>query len=282
MVPDIRFREGTIIDNHVHISDIPDPAWNAPPFLAEQLLRLMDGPYMVAGEARHVGIAVAQPGPGISIKPGWDHQQIHEYIVKAVRQFPDRIIGCMMINPHLGLEQAFAELEHLVKDEGFRMIKMHPTFHHYWPNKSKHLTYPIMEQARRLGIPVMIHTGDPPFSVPALTAPLAEAFRDVNIILAHFGTQKTGYADDAVEVARKQDNVFLGTDWGHLMRIKEGIQTLGPSKLVFGTDGPITEIGMGLRAIEVCCWQPPIGINMPESDRERIFGGNMAELLGLT
>ncbi|MBI4317978.1 MAG: amidohydrolase [Chloroflexi bacterium] len=270
-----------IIDSHAHIFDVPEPSWNYPPFTAEKMIEFMDGPYTVAGETRKVGLALCQPTPGVTILPDWDIPKQHEYVVEAVRKHPDRLVGCMMINPHYGLENAFRELERLVTEEGFRCIKLHPAFHRYWPNKQKDLTYPILEQARRFNIPVLVHTGEPPYSMPSLLGPVAEDFPDVPIMLAHFGIQMIGYSHEAIEVARKHDNVFLGTDWAHLNRLKEGITTLGASKLVFGSDSPYTEIGVGLRTLEVLCWDGPLGVKMSEADREDIFGHNLARLMGL-
>lgn len=272
---------GKIIDVHSHIFDVVDPSWHWPSYTAERLLHYMDGPYSIAGQDRRVDMALVQPTPGVTVLPHWDLAKQHEYVVESVRKHPDRLMGVMMINPHYGLDSAFKELDRLVRKEGFKAIKLHPSFHNYFPNKNKELTYPIMEKAREYHLPVIIHSGEPPFAVPALVAPVARDFNDVPIILAHFATQKICYSDDAINVAFYNDNVFLETDWGHLNRIKEGVETLGADRLIFGTDLPFTETGIGLRTIEVLCWDPPVGVKMSEADREKILGGNLAKLLGL-
>lgn len=272
---------GIVIDTHVHIYDVPEPSWNTQPFTGESLIKTMDGPFNLLGKERRVDIALVQPTPGVTILQDWDFRKQHEYVIESVRKNPDRFLGVMMINPHFGLDEAFTVLDQLVKEEGFRAIKMHPSFHNYFPNKNKHLSYPIMEKARELNIPVIIHTGEPPYSVPALMAPLAKDFPDVKIMLAHFGTQKIGYSDDAINVASNHDNIYLQIDWSHLNRLKEGVETLGPERLVFASDSPYNEMGIYMRMLEVLTWDPPQGMRVKPEDLEKILGGNAAEMLGL-
>jgi predicted TIM-barrel fold metal-dependent hydrolase len=112
-------------------------------------------------------------------------------------------------------------------------------------------------------------------------APLIERFKDVRFVLCHFGTQRVVMADEAVYVARLNDNVYVETGWGALPRIKEGLAVLGPTRLVFGSDCPVQEMGSQLRTLEVLTWKPPIGVNLSWDDFELIAGGNLARLIGL-
>ena len=155
-----------IIDFHNHIYNEEEPAWSFDVCPAETLIKSMDGPYLQDGEPINVVKAVVQPTPGITIVPHLSFREQDQYVIDSVRAHPDRLIGAMMLNPQKGVADGCAELRTLVREEGFKMVKMHPNFHTYFPNKAKHLSYPILEEARKLGISVMIHTGDTPFSLP--------------------------------------------------------------------------------------------------------------------
>lgn len=268
-----------IIDFHNHVFAEQDPAWHFAVCSAETLIKAMDGPYFQDGERIHVAKAVVQPTPGVTVMPHLSFRQQHQYVIDSVRAHPDRFIGAAMLNPHKGVAEGCAELRYLVREEGFKMVKLHPTFHTYFPNKSKNLSYPILEEARSLGIIVMIHTGDPPFSLPALMAPLARDFPDVPIILAHMGVQKMGFSDDAINVAMNHDNVFLEMSWGPLNRVKEAVQFLGASKLLFGSDNPFNDVGVHARIIDVLGQPPPWGMNLPRSERDKILYRNAEDLL---
>jgi predicted TIM-barrel fold metal-dependent hydrolase len=161
------------------------------------------------------------------------------------------------------------------------MIKMHPTIHNYWP-QAKELTYPVLEEAASLDIPVLFHTGEPPYSLPALLDPVARDHPKVNIIIGHFGTQSVSYAVDAVNVARHNPNVLLETGWGPLPRVIEGVRTLGPDRLIFGSDSPPQEIYSQLRTVTNLHRKPPLGVSLSEEDVLKILGGNLARLMKLT
>jgi predicted TIM-barrel fold metal-dependent hydrolase len=268
-----------IIDGHVHISSQVTGVWNHPPFTAEELLCLMDDPFPILGAVRRVDRAVVQPHSGETLEAGRSFREQHAYVTEVVKKYPDRLVGCMAINPHLGVETALQELESFVREDGYRVVKLNPSLHGYMPLRSRRLLDPIFEVAGRLQLPVIVHMGDTPFAIPVLMAPLIEAHPDTTVILAHLGTQKVSYADEAIYVAQKHDNVCLETGWGTLPRLKEAVQALGASKLVFASDCPIQEMGSQLRPIEVLAWKPPIGINLPIADIECIMGDNMAMLL---
>ena len=270
-----------IIDSHVHLADRPSGIFGHPPFKAEELLDYMDGPFTILGRPRRVELALIQPHTGETIVPGTTVLDQHQYIAASVRKYRDRLLGIVMVNPNLGLDSIIRDMEQLIKEEGFRAIKLHPTVHSYLPGKNTKLLFPIIEAAAGLRAPIIIHTGDSPFALPVLMAPLAEAFPAATIIIAPLGTQKVTYADEAVYLARKNDNVFLETSWAVLPRLKEAVAALGPERLLFGSDCPLLEIGSQLRTVEVLAWKPPLGMGLDERSVERIMGGNMAEILGV-
>ena len=270
-----------IIEGHAHITDIPEPVWSWPPYPGDRLVREMDGPYPIAGRQRRIDKAVVMPALGATTLADWDFYKQHRHVIESVKKYPDRLIGNMVINPRFGVQKGVEVLRDLVKNHGFRMVKLHPTMHHYWPNKSIHLVAPIVEEAIALNIPVLIHTGEPPYSVPSLMAPIAESFPKAKIILAHMGTQKVCYADEVIYLARKNDNIYLETGWGVQPRLIEAVSELGASKLTFGTDVPPLEMYSQLRVVEILTWAPPLGVNLNEKDLEAIMGDNLAQLMGL-
>ncbi len=246
----------------------------------------MDGPFFVDGKPRVVDITVVQPSVGVSIyssdRPTWSFREQHQYIVEVTEKYPDKLIGCFIFNPHFGVDEGLQVLREFVKEKRFRMVKLHSQLHDYRPDIADNFTHPIVEEAVKLKIPVLIHTGDPPYGDPILFAPLIESFPDAKIILAHMGTQMISYAWEAMYLAKKNDNVFLETGWTPCQkRLKEALSAAGPDRLVFGTDTPAQEVGVWLRMLEVLCWDQPIGVKLSLEDREKIFGNNMAKLLGI-
>lgn len=268
-----------IIDAHVHIEVNPHTPTRT--FAPEHLIARMDGPFLIAGEQRRVDLALAQPSAELTVTPGLSFREQHAVVIDACRSYPERVAGVFTFNPRLNLEHGVAELERLVREERFRAIKLHPTFHAVHLKRSDHLLHPVLDAARSLGIAVLIHTGEPPFSLPLYVAPLADAFPDVRIVIAHMGVQRLSFADEATEVARTHDNVWLEISGAQLNVIKESLRVLGAGKFMLGTDSPHHDIGAYLRMIEVLCHEPPVGLKLSESDREQIYGGNAAEVFAV-
>lgn len=268
-----------VIDGHIHLSKARTTVWNHPPFTAEMLLDLMRGPFPLFGRPYVVDRAVVQPHSGETLDFTRTFAEQHSYISEVIEAHPGRLIGCMHINPHLGVPLAIDQLNKFVKDGRYRAVKLNPSLHAYMPPRCRDLLDPIFEAAGSLRVPVIVHTGDPPFSLPVLLAPYARAHPHTTIILGHLGTQKVSYADEAIYVAQQHENVLLETGWGTLPRLKEAVQALGAERLVFASDCPIQEIGSQLRPLEVMTWASPMGIGLSESDAMKIMGDNMEALL---
>ncbi len=76
--------------------------------------------------------------------------------VEALCQGQPRLIPVASLNPYL-TENPARELERLVREHGFRGLKLYPTYSYFYPNDPK--LYPVYAKAQELGIPVKWHTG---------------------------------------------------------------------------------------------------------------------------
>ena len=269
-----------IVDGHMHLTGANEVIEGRSAFDAPDLIRVMDLEMPVFGRPRRIDMGVVMPTPVLTTRHEVLPLDQHATVVRAVRAYPDRLVGAFILNPRHGVQAGIGALRHLVAHEGFRMVKLHPTQHGFSPN-SRELVGPVMEEAVGLGIPVLIHMGEPPYAIPSLVEPMARAHPRATIILAHLATQKVSYADDALNVAQHCDNVLLETGWGPLPRLRDAARALGPSRLVFGSDTPIQEPYSQLRVVECLAWARPIGVGWSEAQVEQVLGGNMATLLRL-
>jgi uncharacterized protein len=100
---------------------------------------------------------------------------------------------------------------------------------------------------------------------------LAQCFPATNFVLQHMGA---GPADpEATAAATTLDNLFLETSLGSYLHILETVRRAGASKLLFGSEFPLSHPAVELQKI----------LLLPITDREReqILGGNIRELLRL-
>ena len=282
-----------IIDCITHISRTADDVigWG-PRFLAEDLLAQMDAPRTVLGEPnRRVDQAVVFPALGDTVPTSkLSFEEQHSYVAESVQKYPDRLIGGIVLHARLWDEQVTTSIKQMVREQGFKMFYIHPSLHKYWlpiqtPSEgegSKQLLYPIFETARELNIPILIHSGEQPYSVPATADFVAGEFSDVKLIIAHLGTQGEMFTVESLLVASRHENVYVETSFAMPHMLIEAVHTIGPDRVIFGSNCPPLEPTQQLLNVEeALTLEPPIGMNASVEDTRKVMGGNLAKLLGL-
>ncbi|MEM1830875.1 MAG: amidohydrolase family protein [Desulfurococcaceae archaeon] len=174
----------------------------------------------------NVVAAIVQPFPGSP-----DPISTHNEIYNLSQKFKGRIFGLASINPFLDEELVRRELERTLGELGFVGVKLHTAGHAISPTNPR--ADMLFEIAGKYKVPVMIHTGPGPFSDPMLVASKAEEYPDVKIILAHAGFGI--YANGALFMAKKYDNVYLELSWSHVFDVA-AFTSVVPDKVLFGTD----------------------------------------------
>src|SRR5262249_45331703 len=94
-----------------------------------------------------------------------------------------RLLGCALINPHQSA--AIAEVRHVVRDHGFRGIKLMAAVHQY-SRADEPLVRPIVETAAELGAVVSIHSG-PGECHPDRIGTIAGWIPNTPIVMDHMG-----------------------------------------------------------------------------------------------
>jgi predicted TIM-barrel fold metal-dependent hydrolase len=280
------------IDCITHISRTADDVigWG-PRFLAEDLIAQMDAPRKLFGEPARVDKAVVFPALGETVPTSelsFDEQ--HAYVLESVQKYSDRFIGGIVMHARLWNNEVKETVRRLVQEHNFRMIYIHPSLHKYWlpiqtPSEgegSKQMLYPIFETAREFDIPILIHTGEQPYAVPATVDFVAGEFADVKMIITHLGTQGEMFTAESLLVAERHQNVYLETSFAMPHMLIEAVHTIGPDRVIFGSNCPPLEPTQQLLNVEeALILDPPIGMGASIEDARKIMGGNLANLLGL-
>ncbi len=218
------------------------------------------------------GVVMAEEAP---ITPGL---LTNEYVADLCRG-SKRLIPMASINPYLEQRPA-AELTRLVREEGFRALKLYPSFQYFYPNEP--LVYPIYAAAQELGIPVMLHTGWAFFpgsrlkyAHPLLLDDVAVDFPRLPLILAHGG--RPLWFEEAYYLARLHENVYIdvsGLPPNRLLDYFPELERIA-DKLLFGSDWPglPTSIGQNIAGIRRLSLRP--------ETLQKLFWENAARLLRL-
>jgi uncharacterized protein len=214
----------------------------------EQLIATMD--------KNGIAAAVVQPFPGAP-----NPMQVHDRIAALSQKYPGRIYGLASLSPHRDTGEYEGEVTRCVRELGFVAIKIHTIGHAV--NPLGKIADMVFRTARRLSVPVMIHTGSGvPFSLPSHIVSGAQRYPDVKIIMAHAGYGL--FSPEAIITAQVCPNVYLEPSWCPPGSILGMIRTLGPDRVLFGSDMPINqgpelakyrEIGLSDGEMEAAMWR---------------------------
>ncbi len=172
----------------------------------------------------------------------------NELTRKTVRRYPGRFVGYVWPNPHD--PGAMRLVRKAIREWGFRGIKLHPLIHAFLPMDEE--VQPIVKFAEEEGIPLAIHSGHPPFSLPWSIGELAEAHPRARIVMLHMGHAHGVYIQAAINTARKFDNIILETSGVSMhSKIKEAVQKVGEERVVFGSDFPFHDYSVELQKVRV-------------------------------
>jgi len=158
-------------------------------------------------------------------------------VFEIVCQYPDRFMGMAAVNPYHG-EIAEKELNKCLSHYEFKGLKLHPWIQGY-PAHSE-ITYALLDICEGYNVPVLFHSGTPPYAQVMQIAYLAHKYPRVKFILGHMGL--TYQWRQAIEAAKIYDNVFLDTSGiTYPFAITKAINEAGVHKVLFGTDNPFLD-----------------------------------------
>lgn len=191
---------------------------------------------------------------------------VNDYVAELVKKYPDRFLGCAMVNPRTD-EEGVMELERCFKELNLKAVKMLTTLADF-PINSEAM-HPFMEVTRKYKKPFAFHV-DPwdPRCNPFTAGELADSFPDVTIIMCH------GARLESISVAKKHDNVILETaESPQSHEIEKCVKAIGPERIIYGSDGFGEFIEIALAKINV--------LKIPEEEKKLILGLNSARIFGV-
>ncbi len=238
--------------------------------IAEQLIAEMDA----AGVDRSLVTGFAWADMGLC-------RQDNEYVMDAVRRYPDRLIGFAVVNPAAGREAA-DEVARCAAG-GLRGVgELMPDAGGYRLDDEAVMA-PLVEAVTAHHLPILTHTSEPAGHLypgkghvtPDVVARFVRRFPGVTLICAHWGGGLPFY-ELMPEAKEMLANVYYDTA-ASLYLYDDRIFPLGaqlaPGKVLFATDYPLIGQQRFLARVRAS------GLEGPALDG--VLGGNAARLLGL-
>jgi uncharacterized protein len=165
-----------------------------------------------------------------------DIRAAHDEIGRAVKAYPDRVVGAACVYPYIGREKYRDEVKRCVEELGFRALKLQPQYQPLDPLLE--IGDFVYEAAVEFKLPLVIHTGSGvPYALPSLYVIPARRFPEAQIILAHCGGGGLFFAE-AIVAALSCANIRLELSTLLPHQILQVLRHVPASRLMVGSDLP--------------------------------------------
>ena len=278
-----------VTDAHIHVQ----PWWELRAEVLEVMTRgrtdvpelqsIMKSPERLLRRLDQDGIAravlVNYPSPDLM---GFT-ARVNEYVAEYCKAAPDRLVPMGGVHPRFA-EDAAAEVRRAA-ELGVRALKIHPPHMAVAPNAYLHgldALRTIYEEAQRLRLPVMIHTGTSVFpgarsrvGEPMAVDDVAVDFPELKIVLAHGG--RPLWMDQAFFLVRRFPNVYMDISSIPPRAILRYFPRLAEvaAKVLYGSDWPapgVRSMGDNLRDFRALDLPAEVFTLMLETNPGAVFG----------
>jgi predicted TIM-barrel fold metal-dependent hydrolase len=194
-----------------------------------------------------------------------------EQMKKEVDRAPDRLVAFFSWDvKDKSTVDLFTEA---VTKYGAKGMKIHPVYAACAADDEKWV-YPLLERAGELGVPVMFHSGEAPFATPWQIGLAAMDFPKTTIIMEHMGFDAMCFTDGAIKVARKCENIILGTTGVmYEFPIKKAVNAIGDDRVVYGGEIPMNNPLHEIMKVKLA--------KITDEAKEKILGKNIARILNV-
>lgn len=199
-----------------------------------------------------------------------DPHEDNLYLKRLVDGHRDRFRAMAVVTPYAG-EAAVTELETCLRDYEFIGLKLHPWLQGYYGGAD--FLSPILEVCRDYSVPVLFHTGTPPYAQTFHIWVQAKRFPKLTFILGHMGLNYQWR--DALEVGKICPNTIFDTSGiSYTFAVRRLIDELGPERVIFGSDNPFLIPDVELNKV--------LRLGLPKRDLQLILGENATRILRLS
>ncbi len=197
-------------------------------------------------------------------------QSINDFLVDAISQYPDQLIGFMALHPDM--PNLAEELDRAIS-LGLKGIKLHPDFQKFPIDSPK--AYPIYEAVQGR-IPILFHIGDPRYhySNPKRLAKVLDDFPKLQVIGAHFaGWSEWDDAAKYLKSYRLWVDSSSTSHWVSPEKMRHLVDVFGVDSVLFGSDYPMWNPGDELKVLN--------RLGLSSQQLEQILHKNIEALLDL-
>jgi uncharacterized protein len=246
----------SLIDAHAHIGESL--------FGLEQTV----GSLLATMETGRIAHSIIMP-----LKPlAYNFEPENDRVAAVVAAHQEKLAGFARVDPWQK-EGALRELRRGFDELGLLGLYLHPFEEQFAANDE--LVFPLLDELRSRGRPLMLAGGYPGFSHPSQIGDLARQFPEVTVIATHGGQLNISglLLADATRMLRTNPNVIMETSGVYREDFIEEIATeLGAHRVLFGSNAPYMDQGFEATRIRLA--------HLDEEVKNKIGFENVARICG--
>jgi len=206
----------------------------------------------------------------ISALEGRSIKDSNDAIASFVRQYPDKLLGCAVINPKE--DDSVEEARRVAAMPEIRALEFDPWEHGYLPERLEYHLDPILDIAAEAKLPVKLFSGWGPRTVPMQWEKYVRRHPDVTFVVLHIGGIDFGYG--SIPFVGSYPNLMFETSGQQEMTVlHKAFADLPIEKFVFGSDYPAKITQCSIDVFDL--------IDLDGTAREKMFAGNAIRILSL-
>lgn len=194
----------------------------------------------------------------------------NDTVAKLVREHPDRLLACAVIDPKQ--DDCIEEVHRVTKVPEIRALEFNSWEHGYLPERYAHHLDPIFGIAADASLPVKLFAGWGARSMPHQWAKYAKRHPAVTFIVLHIGGIDFGYG--SIDLVRQTKNMMFETSGQtELQVLRKAFNDIEPERFLFGSNYPEHFTRCSIDTFDV--------LDLPETTRTRMFSENARSLFKL-
>ena len=188
-------------------------------------------------------------------------------VARFVEKYKGRFMGACVVNP-LYIEESLREIEYCRNQLGFTWVGELCNYMVPYSYSVKEFDM-LVDQVVKLNMVLALHTEHGEMEY------IAQKFPQATIAFAHFGDDHE-YEDifKRIDIVASNPNFYLDTSgYGHdrVGVLEYAVQTIGPDRVLFGSDFSINDPGTVIARIK--------NAFLTAEQKQKIFSGNLQQLL---
>ena len=206
----------------------------------------------------------------ISTVEGKSTSAQNDMIIDLVKQYPDKLVGCAVINQKE--DDSVEEMKRVCMHKEIKAIELDSMEHGYLPEKLEYNINPILEIADENNIIVKLFTGWGARTAPQQWKKYVEKFPNVKFVILHIGGIDFGYG--SIDFAKQYDNVYFETsNQTEIQILHRAFNELPFERFVFGSNYPEQFTYCSIHTFDC--------LDFTEEQKEDLYQKNAEKLLGI-